>query len=87
MNSPIKELRENLKLKQVEMAREAGVSPAHISEVEHCLVNINGKLLKFLEENHFDVEKIEEQQDACILEHELLVKANLKSFLVPPNNE
>jgi transcriptional regulator with XRE-family HTH domain len=87
MNSPIKELRENLKLKQVEMAREAGVSPAHISEVEHCLVNINSRMLKFLEENHFDVGKIREQQDACILEHENVVKANLKLFLVPKSNE
>jgi transcriptional regulator with XRE-family HTH domain len=87
MNSPIKELRETLKLKQIEMAREAGVSQAHISEVEHCLAGINDKLIKFLEQNNFDVGKIREQQDACILEHENIVKANLKSFLVPKSNE
>ena len=87
MNSPIKGLREKLQLKQIEMAREAGVSQAHISEVEHCFVGISGKLLKFLEENNFDVEEIIQQQDACILEHGRLVKENLKSFSVSPNNK
>lgn len=87
MNSPIRELREKLKLNQTEMAREAGVSQAHISEVEHCLVTMKRNLIKFLMENNFDVNKIVEQQDACILEHEQLIKSKLKSYSVSLNNK
>jgi len=49
MESPIKELRKNLKYTQRELAAAAGESQGHISDVEKGLIPLDRKIIDFLE--------------------------------------
>ena len=59
--SPVKQIREKLRLSQTQFAAAVGVSKGHMSEVEAGIAPLGKKLKLFLEKLSVDVETVEEE--------------------------
>jgi len=62
--SPIRQIRERLRLTQAQFAAAAGVSKGHMSEVETGIAGLSEKIKEFLRELFIDVEKVEKEHNA-----------------------
>jgi len=61
--SPLKKIRKDLKLTQLELARETGLSQGYISEMEAGLVSLDVKLKDFLMNVSSNLAGIEEKHN------------------------
>ena len=69
MQSPIKEIRDQLNLSQQKMTEMSGVSQGHISGIERGFSAPYSKLLNFLESIHFDIQDIKNKQVKFMEQH------------------
>ena len=61
--SPLKKIRKELNLTQLELARETGLSQGYISEMEAGLVSLDKKLIEFLTKIVTKISDIEERHN------------------------
>ena len=64
MKSPIKQIREQLKLTQSQFAAVTGASKGHMSEVEAGIASLGDKIKSFLEQISVDVDSVEDKHKA-----------------------
>lgn len=62
MQSPLLQIRSNLKMNQIDLADLAKVSQTHISQVERGVSTLSANLINFLNTLHVDTEKLVESQ-------------------------
>ena len=81
MESPIKELRKNLRYTQRELAAAAGDTQGHISDVEKGLIALDHQLIDFLELVGIDSAEIEQKQKEYMEEtkKQLIERAKTRS--------
>jgi predicted transcriptional regulator len=75
--SPLKKIRKELNLTQLELARETGLSQGYISEMEAGLVSLDKKLKDFLKNINNNLIDIEEKQNKFMEERQIKIRKKL----------
>ena len=75
--SPLKKIRSDLKLTQLELARQTGLSQGYISEMEAGLVGMDKKLVDFLMNIMCNFSDIEEKHNKFMEERKREVEKRL----------